>query len=78
MHQTLDDIRREGLSALRKRLGRSGLVRFLQQFELGSGDYARQRRAWVDQTSFSDLKHLSARGPAKKRKASKPSRPRHP
>lgn len=50
MHRTLDDIRREGLDALRKRLGRAGMIRFLQQFETGAGDYAAERHAWVDAT----------------------------
>lgn len=48
MHRTLDDIRRDGLDALRKRLGRAGMIRFLQQFETGAGDYAAERHAWVD------------------------------
>jgi len=48
MHRTLNDIRRDGLEALRKRLGRAGMIRFLQQFETGAGDYAVDRRAWVD------------------------------
>ena len=43
MHRTLDEIRREGLDALRERLGRAGLVRFLQQFETGSGDYTNRK-----------------------------------
>jgi hypothetical protein len=57
--RTLDEIYREGLQALRDRLGRAGMVRFLQQFETGSGDYARERRAWVDRTSLDDLRALA-------------------
>lgn len=56
MHRTLDEIRREGLDALRERLGRAGMVRFLQQFETGCGDYTSERRAWVDDTSLDGLK----------------------
>ncbi len=48
MHRTSNDIRRDGLEALRKRLGRAGMIRFLQQFETGAGDYAIDRHAWVD------------------------------
>ena len=59
MHRTLNDIRMEGLEALRERLGRAGMIRFLQQFESGEGDYTIQRRAWVDYTSMADLKRLS-------------------
>lgn len=61
MHQTLDEIRREGLDALRKRLGRVGMIRFLQQFELGKGDYAKDRHEWVDKTSLDDLRKLAGR-----------------
>jgi len=56
MHRTLDDIRREGLAALRTRLGRAGMIRFLHQFETGQGDYAGERRNWVDRTTLDDLK----------------------
>jgi hypothetical protein len=55
MTQTLEQIRREGLEALRERLGRIGMIRFLQQFETGSGDYASERHAWVDQASMEEL-----------------------
>lgn len=60
MHRTLDQIRRDGLDALRKRLGRAGMIRFLQQFETGSGDYVAERRGWVDKTSLDDLRRLAA------------------
>lgn len=60
MHQTLDQIRSAGLVALRRRLGRAGMIRFLQQFETGRGDYVLQRRAWVDATSLSELKQSAA------------------
>ncbi len=41
MTLTLEQIRRRGLAALRRELGKAGTIRFLQQFETGSGDYAR-------------------------------------
>jgi hypothetical protein len=66
MAQTLDDIRRRGLEALRRELGPAGMVRFLQQFETGSGDYARERHAWVDRTSLADI--LAATGRKRRRK----------
>lgn len=56
MRRTLDQIRRDGLDALRKRLGRAGLVRFLQQFETGTGDYARDRRQWAKRTRLNQIK----------------------
>jgi hypothetical protein len=70
MARTLDEIYREGLQALRDRLGAAGMVRFLQQFETGQGDYARERREWVDRLSLDDIRKLSA--------ASKPGAKRRP
>ena len=40
-------IREQGLDALVKALGSVDMVRFLQQFELGSGDYTRDREDWL-------------------------------
>ena len=60
MTQTLDEIRRDGLAALPK-LGRAGMIRFLQQFGRGSGDYATERHAWVDRTSMNDLRKAATR-----------------
>lgn len=41
-------IRKRGLQALAKALGPVGMVRFLQQFEGGTGDYTRERSAWLE------------------------------
>lgn len=73
MGRTLDDIYREGLQALRDRLGRAGMVRFLQQFESGCGDYARERHAWVDQMSLDDLRAAAGVKSAKS-KGGKPTK----
>ena len=62
MHRTLDEIRQEGLAALRERLGRADMIRFMQQFENGSGDYARDRQAWADQLSLEDIEQASQQG----------------
>jgi hypothetical protein len=53
---TLDQIRQKGLEALRRELGAAGMIRFLQQFESGSGNYARERRKWVDRTTLDDIR----------------------
>jgi hypothetical protein len=50
--RTLEQIQRDGLIALRERLGVEGMVRFLQQFASGSGDYATERRKWVKKNSL--------------------------
>ncbi|HEU4417400.1 MAG TPA: hypothetical protein VFT55_00600 [Planctomycetota bacterium] len=38
------EIRREGWRALTERLGVSGAIRFLTQYDAGAGDYTRERR----------------------------------
>jgi hypothetical protein len=44
---TLEEIRRAGVEALRRELGVVGMVRFLQQFETGHGDYTAERGQFV-------------------------------
>jgi hypothetical protein len=46
---TLEEIRRVGLEALRRDLGLVGMIRFLQIFETGHGDYTAERHQWLDQ-----------------------------
>ena len=40
-------IRKAGLEAVAKKLGPLGMVRFLQQFETGFGDYTKERSQWL-------------------------------
>jgi hypothetical protein len=40
-------LRQAGLEALRRELGTAGMVRFLQQFELGAGNYTVDRWQWL-------------------------------
>ena len=56
MTRTLEQIRRMGFEALRDRLGRAGMIRFLQQFDTGQGDYARERHQWVDETTLEQVR----------------------
>jgi hypothetical protein len=65
MPLTLEQIRQEGLDALRERLGRAGMIRFLQQFESGRGDYSKSRRDWVDRTTLEEIRKRSRRGRSK-------------
>ena len=44
---TPEALRIAGLEALRRELGATGMVRFLQQFEMGSGDYTAERSQWL-------------------------------
>ncbi len=45
---TAVEIQRAGLDMLARELGPYGFVRFLQQFESGSGDYTNGRHRWLD------------------------------
>lgn len=58
MRPTLDEIRREGMAALCERLGKAGMIRFMQQFDNGSGDYAKRRRDWVESTTMREIESL--------------------
>lgn len=35
-----------GLQAIKKQLGVMGFIRLIQQFEIGGGDYAKDRKRW--------------------------------
>ncbi len=52
---TLEEIRERGLQALLKELGPVGMIRFLQQFETGHGDYTRDRFQWLGNPSVDDV-----------------------
>ena len=58
MVRTPEQIRTVGLDALRRSLGVAGMIRFIQQFERGKGDYAKDRRQWVDRITMEDLEAL--------------------
>lgn len=52
---TLEQIRQAGLEALARELGPVGMVRFLQQFETGRGDYSKERHNWLDKEDVQKL-----------------------
>ena len=54
-HMTDQEIRREGFRALLTSLGPAGAIRFLQQYESGRGDYARDRGKWLDSLSVDEV-----------------------
>jgi hypothetical protein len=53
--QTQEDVRQAGLEALARELGPVGMVRFLQQFETGKGDYGADRVRWLGKPSVRTL-----------------------
>ena len=52
---TPEQVRQAGMQALARALGPAGLIRFLQQFERGSGDYSRDRHALLDDQGLDDI-----------------------
>ncbi len=52
---TQEQIRSKGLAALMQALGPVGMIRFLQQFETGSGDYSTERHDWLDDLDMDTL-----------------------
>ncbi|WP_414563171.1 hypothetical protein [Anabaena sp. CCY 9613] len=46
---------RLGIEALSKALGPAGMARFMQQFEMGSGDYTRDRDQILGNPSIDEI-----------------------
>ncbi len=55
---TPQPIRVAGLAALSRELGLVGMIRFMQQFEIGQGDYSKDRHEWLDQYTVDDIAKL--------------------
>ena len=53
--KNIEIIRRECLDALSKRLGYTGMVTFIRLFDSGNGDYSKERRELVDETTKEDI-----------------------
>jgi hypothetical protein len=53
--RSMEEIRLAGLEALRQALGPVGMVRFLQQSDVGAGDYTAQRGRWLNHLSVADV-----------------------
>ena len=47
--RTISEIRKIGIKALAQSLDPIGMVRFLQSFELGYGDYTKERHEWLEE-----------------------------
>ena len=50
--QTMEEVRRLGIEALTRELGPIGMVRFLQMFENGTGDYVKERHERHDREAL--------------------------
>lgn len=49
------------MEALLERLGPVGMIRFIQQFETGRGDYTKEREQWLEGPDQPDVDALADR-----------------
>lgn len=54
-YMTLQEIRTIGFEALLRELGPAGTIRFIQQYEIGSGDYTRNRRKILPKKNVKEI-----------------------
>ena len=48
-------IRKAGIEAVAKKLGPIGMIRFLQQFETGRGNYTKERDQWLKDMDVQEI-----------------------
>jgi len=48
-------LKKTGIEALYDKLGPVGMIRFLQLYDIGSGDYTKERHEWLDKLSHEDI-----------------------
>lgn len=53
--KTPEEVRRAGLEALEKALGPAGMLRFIQLFEKGKGNYTKDREKWLNGVTMDDV-----------------------
>jgi hypothetical protein len=63
----LYQIRQRGVEILNRELGPVATIRFLQQYEVGIGDYSIERHQWLDKMNIDDI----AEAVRKRRKSKK-------
>lgn len=49
------ELNRKGFQALVQALGYADAIRFLRQFDQGSGDYTKERQEWLDQLTMDEI-----------------------
>ncbi len=65
---SLEQIRVAGMEALARELGVVGMIRFLQQFETGHGNYSKDRHQWLDNQDLDSIvKRIQERREARKK-----------
>ncbi len=58
----LEKIRQEGLKALKDKLGPIGMIKFIQMYSDGEGDYTKERRKKLAELKEEDLKEYLKNG----------------
>lgn len=51
----LYQVRHTGIQILNRELGPAAMIRFLQQYESGYGDYSKERHERIDKVSVADI-----------------------
>ena len=54
----LERIRRDGLKALKEKLGVEGMIKFIQMYSDGKGDYTEERRKNLKDLNKEDLQNF--------------------
>jgi hypothetical protein len=55
MKMTAIELQRKGFKALVDALGIVDAMRFIHQYDSGSGDYTKERHQWLDQLTIDDF-----------------------
>ena len=51
----LEQIRQEGLKALKEKLGPVGMIKFIQMYSDGKGDYTKERKQTLKDVTIDDF-----------------------
>ena len=54
----LERIRREGLKALKEKLGVEGTIKFIQMYSEGKGDYTKEREELLKDITIEDFENF--------------------
>ena len=57
----LENIRAEGLKALKEKLGTVGMIKFIQMYSNGQGDYTRDREEDLKNVTIEDFNNFMLR-----------------
>ena len=53
--RSLNELRKAGIEALKRELGITDMIRFLQMFEKGEGNYTKERKEWLDEITIDEV-----------------------